>query len=46
MRDTECELAILCNQARLQMEGWRHQLSHKTLDPQFVLPAKYSGTGA
>jgi hypothetical protein len=25
------------------MEGLGHQLSHKTLDPQFSLPTKYAG---
>ena len=28
------------------MEGWGHQPSHKTLDPQLVLPTECSVTGA
>jgi hypothetical protein len=39
----EPELAISCNQARFPMEGLGQQPSHKTLDPQFVLPTGYAG---
>lgn len=37
MADMEAELAISCNQARLQMEGEGHQPKHKILDTKFVL---------
>jgi hypothetical protein len=37
------KLVISCNQARLPMEGLGHKLSHKTLDPQFVLPTRCAG---
>ena len=36
--DLKPEQAISCNQVRLSKEGLGHQPSHKTLDPQFVLP--------
>lgn len=39
----EPELAISCNQAGLPVEGLGHQPSHKTLDPQFVLPTRCAG---
>lgn len=39
----EPELAIFCNQKRPQVEGLKHQLSHKTLGWQWFLPAKYFG---
>ena len=38
--DMKQEMAIYCNQARLPMEGVGHQPSHKTLDPQFVMPTR------
>jgi hypothetical protein len=39
----EPESAISSNDARLPMEGLGHQPSHKTLDPQFILPTRYVG---
>ena len=32
MGDTEPELAIFCNEARLPVEGLGHESSHKTFD--------------
>jgi hypothetical protein len=43
MEDTDPEPAISCNQKRLPMEGLWHQPSHRTLDPQFVLPIRCAG---
>lgn len=40
------ELAIFCNQARPQVEGFVHQPSHKTSDLQIVLTADYAETRA
>jgi len=41
MGETEPELAIFCNQARLPpVEGLGHHLSHKAFDLQFILPAR------
>ena len=40
MEDMEPEMATFCNQARLPMKGLEHQLSHKTLNPQFVMPIR------
>jgi hypothetical protein len=42
MGDMRPELVIY-NKARLSMEGLVHQSSHKTLDLQFVPPARCTG---
>ena len=34
-----------CNQTRLPVEGLGRQHSHKTLNPQFVLPTGCAGVG-
>jgi hypothetical protein len=39
----EPEMAISSNLKILTTEGLGHQLNHKTLDPQFLLPTRYSG---
>lgn len=41
--DTELELAIFCNQARLPIVEQGYQSSHKTLDLQPVLPERCAG---
>lgn len=38
------EPAIFYNQARLPMVGIVYHHSHKTYDPQLVVPARYSET--
>jgi hypothetical protein len=40
MGDWEPEIVTSCSQARLPMEEFGHQPSHKTFDPQFVLTYK------
>jgi hypothetical protein len=40
LRDMEPEPAPSYNQTKLLSEGVRYQLSHKTLNPQFVLPIR------
>ena len=37
------ELSVFWNQTRLLMERLGQEHTHKTLDPQFVLPIRYSG---
>ena len=43
MGDIEPELAISCIQKRFPMEKLVYQPSHKTLDPQFLLPTRCAG---
>jgi hypothetical protein len=39
----EPEIATSYNQARLTIEKWGQQPIHKTIDPQFSLPARFAG---
>jgi hypothetical protein len=39
----EPEEAILSGQAGLPVEGWGHQLTHKTFEPIFVLSTRSRG---
>jgi hypothetical protein len=43
MGDMKPELAISYNHPTLLVEGLGHQPSHKTLNLQFVLPARCAG---
>lgn len=43
MRDTEPEMAMACNPARLPGEGLEHQPSHIAIDLQCALPTRCAG---
>jgi hypothetical protein len=41
--DIETEVATYCTQAGLPEEGERHQSTHKTFNPKFVLCTRCAG---
>ena len=41
--DMETEMVISYSQARLPGERGGHQPTHKTFNPKFVLPTRYTG---
>ena len=43
MENMEPDTAIFCNQIKFPVVEVGHQTSHKTEDPQYVLPAKCAG---
>ena len=41
--DMEFEVVIFCSQVGLPVERQEHQPTHKTFNPKFVIPTRYSG---